>query len=774
MRDARRSTGNVAGAAEQVITRTIEAIDQRLLLTRDAFRQDPTTFALAFAPHAVSLGGGPTFQLAAIRPDGQLWLSSIGPVTEPIDLSDRQHFRVHRDSQRDELFVSTPVQGRESGRWSVQLTRKLLRPDGSFAGVLVASLDPYWLTEIYETLDFGRGAITLVGTDGVIRARAPLAKNALGHRVDLDGELAALLAASHGSQIIRSPVDGRMRVISSRRLTGLPLVVLVGQDMKDVLASYHDYQTRGLLVGSGLTTLVVLVGALLIRQQRRQIASRQALSNAVENIDQGLMLVDATGRVAVLNQQMVALFALPSHLAVPGIRVSQILGWQLHGDAGVSPDREAQLGGSPWLAAHALLPEGIPPEADGHVTSDSAADVPRAGRIWAGRPAPGWVWPHRIARPPPVIAPPMSEPLARVHEHMLPSGRMLQARIKPLPDGGRVCTYADVTRQRQADQRIHHLAKHDVLTDLPNRFALQEQLSRTLEEAGQRGSQVALLYLDLDRFKPVNDLLGHAVGDALLVQVARRLQAELHPGDMLARVGGDEFVLLAVSAECSADAAALAVQIIGMLEHPFELEGRQVELGVSVGIALYPTDGATESALLHAADTALYRAKEEQRGSFRVFEPEMDERLQERRQLEQDLRHAVDRGELVLHYQPILCCRSGAIAGFEALVRWQHPARGLLLPGAFIPLAEESGMIARIGEWVIGEACATATTWPAPLWVAVNVSPVQFQRSDLSQIVADALALCRLAPDRLEVEVTESVLIGDNRRALEVMEALRA
>ncbi len=385
-----------------------------------------------------------------------------------------------------------------------------------------------------------------------------------------------------------------------------------------------------------------------------------------------------------------------------------------------------------------------------------------------------------------------SVPVMRRRELCPPSERQLEemevrgagGRIVPVEvgctliehGGGRatVLSLRDLTDRKRDEARIRHLAHHDALTDLPNRFLLQEQLSRCLDEAGRRGGSVALLCIDLDRFKPVNDLLGHAAGDALLVQVARRMGRELPPGDMLARTGGDEFVVVCADGDRPGRAADLAARLIEVVSRPFELEGRTVEVGASVGVALYPADGGTEAALLRAADTALYRAKEEGRGSFRMFEPAMDERLRQRRQLEQDLRGAVDRGELLLHFQPVLCCRTGLVEGFEALLRWEHPVRGRLPPGEFIPLAEESGLIVRLGEWVLDAACRAAAAWPAPLWVAVNVSPAQLSRSEVGAAVAGALSRSGLAASRLEVEVTEGVMIQDPVRAASVLRELRA
>ena len=329
---------------------------------------------------------------------------------------------------------------------------------------------------------------------------------------------------------------------------------------------------------------------------------------------------------------------------------------------------------------------------------------------------------------------------------------------------------SDQSERKRDEERIRYLAHHDSLTDLPNRFLLQERLAHVLDISARTGANVALLYIDLDRFKPVNDSLGHASGDLLLTQVARRLRAEIQPMDTLARIGGDEFIL---STSAGPEGAALlAGRLIETLNRPFDISGQQIEIGVSIGIALYPKDGATRDTLMHAADTALYRAKED-RNTFCFFSAEMDEVLHARRHLEQDLRHAVERGELRLAYQPVLNCKTGLLEGFEALLRWQHPKRGLIPPAEFIPLAEETGLIIKIGQWVLETACAEAAGWPDNPWIAVNVSPVQFRRGEFCTVVSSALARCGLAPERLEIEITEGIFIEDRKRALEVLEGLR-
>ena len=330
----------------------------------------------------------------------------------------------------------------------------------------------------------------------------------------------------------------------------------------------------------------------------------------------------------------------------------------------------------------------------------------------------------------------------------------------------------DMSDHKRDEAKIRHLAHHDALTDLPNRFLLRERLTYALDAAARSKGKVALLYLDLDRFKPVNDALGHAGGDLLLIQVARRLAAELSSTDTLARVGGDEFVIV-TSIDQAGMAASLAERLVESIARPFDLGGHQIEIGTSIGIALYPEDCGSQETLMLAADTALYRAKDEKRGTFRFFEPTMNENLQLRRQLEQDLRQAVDRNEFELYYQPLVSCTTGKVEGYEALLRWNHPRRGLIMPMEFIPLAEETGLIVKISQWVLDAACRAAAAWDQPYRVAINISPVQFRQSDLPLIVAATLARTGLAADRLEIEITEGVLMEDTARAIEILSALR-
>jgi diguanylate cyclase (GGDEF)-like protein len=307
---------------------------------------------------------------------------------------------------------------------------------------------------------------------------------------------------------------------------------------------------------------------------------------------------------------------------------------------------------------------------------------------------------------------------------------------------------------------------------LPNRTLLNERLQQALAHA-EGGSIVAVHLLDLDLFKGVNDTLGHAVGDELLKAVAVRLLALANEKDTVARVGGDEFAVVQVAIARPADAAALAEQIIEAINKPFDIGGHHVVVRSSVGIAFGPTDAKTPEQLLRHADLALYRAKADGRGTFRFFEAGMDVQMQARRVLEHDLRKALEAGEFELYYQPVLNLASNQITGVEALIRWRHPERGMISPNEFIPLAEQVGLIVPLGEWVLRQACATAAKWPTDLRVAVNLSPAQFRSPALLQLVISALASSGLAPERLELEITESILLHDSKATLAILFKLR-
>jgi diguanylate cyclase (GGDEF)-like protein len=351
-------------------------------------------------------------------------------------------------------------------------------------------------------------------------------------------------------------------------------------------------------------------------------------------------------------------------------------------------------------------------------------------------------------------------------------GRIIAVSQRPLPGGGFVAVHEDITDRRRAEAKISHLARHDLLTNLPNRILFREFVEQAFAKAGA-GRGFAILCLDLDHFKTVNDTLGHPVGDELLKLAAARLLSAVPSGDMVARIGGDEFAIVQTAVVRPEQCSELASRIVELLGRPFEVDGRPIEIGTSVGIAVAPSDGANPDQLLKNADMALYLAKSDGRGTHRFFEREMDRRLQARHALEIDLRSAIANAEFELHYQPIIRLDDGRVSGFEALVRWRHPQRGLIPPNHFIPLAEETGLIVPLGEWVLRTACAQAARWSEPVGVAVNLSAAQFKGRNLVQIALSSLASAGLAPSRLDLEITESVLLQDEANTLATLHQLR-
>jgi diguanylate cyclase (GGDEF)-like protein len=437
---------------------------------------------------------------------------------------------------------------------------------------------------------------------------------------------------------------------------------------------------------------------------------------ALNNMSQALCMVDGNKRLIVCNVRFLELFGLSSGVVQPSTQVS---------------------------------------------------DIFRAMGV-AGRYDPGLIEAIQVEQQALVFA---HKPGSFLRE--IPEGAALAVSHQPMAGGGWVATYEDVTERRHAEARIQFMAHHDALTSLPNRVLFHDKMEELLRAPGRRGERLAILCLDLDYFKNVNDTLGHPIGDALLEAVALRLHHCVREGDLVARIGGDEFAILLTSADHPTQAELLAQRIVQSMSQPFDLDGQRAIVGISIGIAVATERSITADVLLKNADMALYRAKADGRGGYRFFEASMDAQLQARRALELDLREAMSRQELEVWYQPIFDLSANRVSGFEALLRWQHPIHGMIPPMQFIPLAEELGLIVPIGEWVLQQACRDAVTWPDELKVAVNLSPVQFRSDILVYSVEQALAEPGLAANRLELEITETTLLQDNDAVLAILHRLR-
>jgi diguanylate cyclase (GGDEF)-like protein len=351
-------------------------------------------------------------------------------------------------------------------------------------------------------------------------------------------------------------------------------------------------------------------------------------------------------------------------------------------------------------------------------------------------------------------------------------GRAILIVNKPLADGGWLTTQEDITERRRSEERIAHLAHYDVLTDLPNRLLFREQLEEALERV-QRGERIAVLYIDVDEFKAVNDTLGHPVGDELLKVIADRLRGCVRRTDIVARLGGDEFAVIQTALKDPVEVTELVTRIHEAIRVPQECAGHLLAADASIGIALAPDDGIDIDELLKNADLAMYGAKADGRRTYRFFESGMDARVKAKRALELDLRNAIANGGFEIHYQPLVSLRDDVVTGCEALLRWRHPSLGMVSPAQFVPIAEDTGLINQLGEWVLNTACAEAASWPDHIKIAVNISPVQFATQTLALKVAAALAASGLSPNRLELEITEAVLIRDDEVALATLRELR-
>jgi diguanylate cyclase (GGDEF)-like protein len=662
------------------------------------------------------------YAITLIDADGRLLnFSRFWPGPE-LSVADRTFFTAIKSDPRVTSYISESAHNRTNGAWTMFLARRVTAANGKFLGLVLGAVELSYFEKLFSSVSLGEGSsIALYRSNGTLLTRYPQAESFIGKT--FTSPLNALGGGDGAAIRIIGQIGGKDRLLAVQRLADFPMFITVGVDTNASLAIWQK-QTNILLGAGGLAALTVAIMIFLIVRRlaqahtislQRLALEKQRLDTAINNMSQGLVMFDAAERLVVCNNLYIEMYGLSPEIVKPGSSFLQILRYR------------AQVGD--------FLHREPEEYRTGHLVAMAQGKV--TNLILEGA-----------------------------------KGREVLVTTSPMADGGWVATHEDITERRKTEAKIEYMAHHDALTDLPNRLLLYAQLRQMLARS-KRGEHSAVFCLDLDHFKDVNDAHGHSVGDLLLKSVADRLRQCVRDADTVARLGGDEFAIMQVGASQPMDATSLASRLIEVIAAPYQLGSHQVVVELSIGIALAPDDGLDPEQLLRNADLALYRAKSDGRGLYRFFEPEMDARMQARRRLEIDLRKAITNGEFELFYQPLVNMQTECVTGFEALIRWHHPERGMIPPLDFIPVAEETGLIVSIGDWVLRQACSEAATWPHEMKIAVNLSPVQFKSKSLLTSVISALAASGLSPTRLELEITESVLLQDADATLAVLQELR-
>jgi diguanylate cyclase (GGDEF)-like protein len=735
-----QATGNLAQVLAEQTSRSIENVDLALRALRERLALIATDSAVSpelvmrsaalFGVLGDELNGLPQVDaLSVVGVNGQLLNYSRAYPAEALDISDRDYFKHLRDSDDHGIVIGGPAKSLLTGEWTMILARRFMGANGEFAGVVLAVISLGRLEDFYRAAMPANTGVTVLRRDGTIFVHFPHNELRVGTKLRAEAPWYRLVDAGGGSY--RSPgyIDDHVSLVSVRPLRDFPLVIDVNRTEEVALSGWRR-DAIGLAIGAVLaaaaaTALLWVFGVQLHRRMLSELSlarqnaelaqSRMQFDVALDNMSQGVTFFDGDQKLIVCNRRYREICRLSHDQTRAGLSLADII------------DHRISLGSFP--------------------------DISRDDYLERRR---------TLSQP--------GTPFEAVDE--LSNGRVVLLCYQPLPNGGWVTTHEDITERRRAEADLAFMARHDALTTLANRTLFQERLTEAIATTRPE-CECALLCMDLDGFKVVNDTLGHPVGDALLQAVARRLSSVIRDADTLARLGGDEFSIIQVGLESPDRAAVLAERAIAVVAQPFDIEGNRILIGASVGVAIAPADGTSHEALLRSADIALYLAKSDGRGTYRLFEPEMDARVQKRRGLELDLRHALAADAFELHYQPIVDLQSSTVVGFEALIRWNHPVRGLVSPVDFIPIAEDTGLIVPIGTWVVLQACREATAWPANIGVAVNLSAVQFKGGRLLDAVREALNVSGLAPNRLELEITESVLLQNSDDGQALLHQLR-
>jgi diguanylate cyclase (GGDEF)-like protein len=731
---ATAESGNIATVLAGQLSRSIQAIDAVLVDVRSSTKSPeidaPLGFQAAFdrrefreslTEYRARLPQ--VFNIAVANKDGQLTVSTAAWPTPNVNVSDRDYFKEARDRTDDRLVTSIPIRNRIDGTRTVVFARRLESSSGTFIGIIFAGVNTRHFEDIYGSIQSVQSLLfTLLKSDGTILVRYPQGQEFAGKKLSAEASTLDSWSRERKGFRVLAQTDGKVRYVSVRAMPEYPLFVNISVRESTALAGWSK---RAAAIGAGSAVLLICSIYFLIaatRQVRRLSASEASLAQkshqldtAMNNMSHGLCMFDGRQRLVVCNRQYAEMYGLPPEQTKPGTPFGAIL--------------EARIAS-----------ENVPEDADDFV----ACSLERV------------LQPHSCTI------------------ERLRNGRVVSVTHQSMDDRGWVESHQDITSQKRAEAELAHMARYDILTGLANRALFTERVNEALARKRNRGKEFSVFMLDLDRFKTVNDSLGHSVGDALLTVVAQRLRRTAPDVDCVARFGGDEFAVLhKVGTRQKDGAIALASRILAAIAEPYDLEGRKVTIGTSIGITSAPRDGTDADALIRNADLALYKAKSEGGQQLRLFEAAMEAEARERRELEADLRRAIACNEFELHYQTMVDVRRQECCGVEALVRWRHPERGLIAPNRFIALAEESGLIVPLGEWILRKACADAVKWPPHLKLAVNLSPAQFEQRELLAILKAALADSGLPPRRLKLEITETVLLECNEQILALLHDMK-
>jgi len=736
IRAAISESGSIATVLAGQLSRSLQSIDSVLLNVKRSAEQAGLGASAGFSTEfdrgrfreylATQLSQvRQVFGMAVTDKNGLIIAATLSGEGQHIDVSDRDYFQNARDRRDGQLSISIPAANRIDGEKTIVFARRIDGPNGEFAGVVFAAVSTRYFEDIYDAIQSVHSLLfTLLNPGGIILFRHPDDGDSTGR--ELSNRAQWLEAVSKDDQMFRllGKADGNVRYVSIRKVPDYPLIVDISLTESTVLGIWEQ-RAASIIVGSSVFLIFSLYLLAAMTRQVRSLSDSEAslaqksqqLDAALNNMSQGLTMFDDRQRLIVSNTQFAKIYGLTRKQTKPGVSLRSILEARIA--VGSVPPQDVDQ-----FVDKALL------HASNSVASDSV--------------------------------------------YTLTDGRIVSVTVQPMPDGGFVSIHQDITAQKRIEMELEHRARYDALTGLANRTLLMEKVGEALARLRRLGEEFSILMLDLDRFKTVNDSFGHPVGDLLLKEVGHRLQNTTRDVDCVARLGGDEFAVLQVSDKNQVGGVmGLCDRILRAITEPYDLEGRKLILETSIGIALAPRDGTDADALIKNADLALYKAKAEGRNRYCFFEAGMEARARERRELEDDMRKALERNEFELHYQTIVDLERREYCGAEALVRWRHPERGLIRPDRFIPLAEESGLIVPLGQWILRQACAEAAKWPSHLKVAVNLSPSQIKHGDLLAILDSALAETGLLPQRLQLEITETVLLERKPEHLAVLHEIK-